>query len=163
MPLPLITPDLPKIMSVPFAQVWTSGLTGQHSLHATLFFDEGDPICDFTAGAIVAQPSYLTIQIGLNKHITLQPDCLQYTNHSCNPNVFFDTDTMNLIALKSIHPDDELCFFYPSTEWKMAATFDCNCGASNCLGNIKGAAYLSEKQLNHYRITPFIQRLFENK
>jgi hypothetical protein len=103
------------------------------------------------------------LQTGLHKHISLSPDCLQYTNHSCDPNVFFDTDKMELIALRSIQPDDELVFFYPSTEWQMASPFSCNCGSVKCLGTIAGAAALRQDQLNTYRLTSFILLQIENR
>jgi hypothetical protein len=45
----------------------------------------------------------------------LNPEWLQYINHSCDPNVAFDTAAFKLIALKDVKPGDELCFFYPST------------------------------------------------
>lgn len=52
-------------------------------------------------------------QVGPTQHIMLSPEWLQYINHSCDPNVFFDTASFKLIALKDIAAGDELCFFYP--------------------------------------------------
>jgi SET domain-containing protein len=40
---------------------------------------------------------------------------MQYINHSCDPNVAFDTTAFKLVALKDIKAGDELVFFYPST------------------------------------------------
>jgi len=131
-------------------------VTGQNALFSLKSFDTGDNISNFYAGSISSQPTYLTIQTGFRKHITLEPDFLQYTNHSCSPNVFFDTQNMQLIALKPIALNDELSFFYPSTEWKMSQAFSCNCGSPICLGIIKGAAYLSAETLFRYRLTGFI-------
>lgn len=53
------------------------------------------------------------LQVGETEHIMLSPEWLQYVNHSCTPNVFFDTSTLKLIALKDIKAGEELCFFYP--------------------------------------------------
>jgi hypothetical protein len=49
-------------------------------------------------------------------------------------------------------------FFYPSTEWKMTQSFDCYCGSQHCIGEIKGAAYLSREAQEKYRFTDFIQQ-----
>lgn len=162
-PLPLVIPEVEKIDRVDFARVVRNPATGHYSLHATAFFDQGDVICEFSAVEIVDTPSYKTLQIGMKKHILLSPDCLQYTNHGCDPNVFFDTDQMQLIALQSIQPDDEMVFFYPSTEWKMANAFTCNCGSKKCLGVIAGASSLQEGVLQGYRLTSFIHMQLKNR
>ena len=162
-PLPLVIPETLKMTKTDFAKVFRNPATGQHSLHAINFFDAGELICSFTAKETYATPSYLTLQTGLHKHIALFPDCLQYTNHSCDPNVFFDTDKMELIALRPIQPDDEMMFFYPSTEWQMASPFTCNCGTKKCLGTIAGASSLRKDQLTHYRLTSFILIQLQNR
>lgn len=139
-----------------FADIMQNSNTGEKSLHATSFFDAGDTICAFGANKILDTPNYLTVQTGEDKHITLDPEFLQYINHSCNPNVFFNTTSMELVALKEIQPGDEMMFFYPSTEWKMEQPFDCFCGTNQCLHRIQGAFYLSKKEAGRYQLTDFI-------
>jgi len=139
-----------------FADIMQNTNTGEKSLHATAFFDAGETICDFNAATISETPTYLTVQTGEDKHITLKPEFLQYINHSCFPNVFFDTTAMTLVALKEIQPGDELMFFYPSTEWEMTQPFDCFCGTNQCLHRIQGAAFLSEEETKRYKLTDFI-------
>ncbi|MES2003764.1 MAG: SET domain-containing protein-lysine N-methyltransferase [Bacteroidota bacterium] len=146
-----------------FADIMQNEMTGERSLHAASFFDTGDTICEFSADKILDIATYLTVQTGEQKHITLLPDFLQYINHSCDPNVFFDTTAMQLITLKEIQPGDEFVFFYPSTEWEMAQPFDCFCGTKNCLHRIQGAAFLSEKEIQHYRLTDFINAQLLNR
>jgi hypothetical protein len=46
-----------------------------------------------------------------------------------DPNVKFDTEAMQVVALRDISADSELQFFYPSSEWEMAAPFQCWCGS----------------------------------
>ncbi|MBL0358703.1 MAG: SET domain-containing protein-lysine N-methyltransferase [Chitinophagaceae bacterium] len=138
------------------AAVWLNNNNHHHSLHAMQRFAPGDTIATFKAASIFSNPTYLTIQTGLNRHITLSPAYLQYTNHSCDPNVFFDTTAMQLICLQPIKPGDEMRFFYPSTEWEMSQPFICNCGSANCLQLINGAAGLSDATLSKYRLTDFI-------
>lgn len=140
------------------AEVWIDEETRQHSLFASQRFQELDLFCKFDASAILQAPSYLTVQIDTDKHICLQPTFLQYINHSCSPNVFFDTSNGVIICLKQINRGDELTYFYPATEWTMAQPFQCSCGNSNCLGYIKGASYLSKEVLSGYHLSDFIQQ-----
>lgn len=124
------------------------------SLHA---FDTGDLVSVFSASEVHEHPSRYTVQVAENKHIILSPEFLQYINHSCNPNVFFNTATMELTALKAIEAGDEFTFFYPSTEWFMADPFTCLCGSANCLDTIKGAKEINKNTLKQYQLTQFIQ------
>jgi len=139
-----------------FADIVENSNTQQKSLHASATFNAGETICKFSAATELENPTYLTVQIGINKHITLSPSFIQYINHSCEPNVFFNTSTMELIALKQIAIGNELVFFYPSTEWDMTQSFQCFCGSSACLKEIKGAAYLSADIISKYQFTEFI-------
>lgn len=140
------------------AEVRLNNNTQQHSLHAVIHLNAGDKIADFSAGELLASPTYLTVQTGLNRHITLMPGFLQYINHSCDPNVFFDTTGMAVVCLKEIQPGEELRFFYPSTEWEMSQPFVCNCGTSTCLQLINGASHLSDETLSQYRLSDFIKK-----
>ncbi|MEN9684465.1 MAG: hypothetical protein RLZZ28_251 [Bacteroidota bacterium] len=146
-----------------FADIMENGVTGEKSLHATSFFDTGEIICAFAAEKTLDTPTYLTLQTGKNKHITLSPGFLQYVNHSCEPNVFFDTSLMKLQALKEIQPGDEFVFFYPSTEWEMIQPFECFCGTQTCLHKIQGAAHLTAAQIKKFRLTDFILEQLQNQ
>ena len=144
-----------------FANVVLNTSTNQKSLNAVRVIEAAELISFFNAKETYKLPTYLTVQTGINQHITLMPEFLQYINHSCEPNVFFDTTLMQLIALKHIEVDEELCFFYPSSEWKMTQSFVCNCSASQCLKLIQGAAYLSSDVVKHYQFTDFIKQQLE--
>ncbi|MGZ8540081.1 MAG: SET domain-containing protein-lysine N-methyltransferase [Chitinophagaceae bacterium] len=84
-------------------------------------------------------------------------------NHSCDPNVFFDTHAMQIVALKAIAEGDEMTFFYPSTEWDMAQPFTCLCGCNSCLGVIEGAAHIKPEILDRYKLTRFIQQQLHDR
>lgn len=131
-------------------------ITSHLSFHSTIVCNPGDILKHFCAGTTQHFATYLTIQVGKNKHITFDPVYLQYINHSCDPNVFFNTTTMQMVCLKAILPGDELGFFYPSTEWEMVQSFICHCGNSNCLQYINGAAHIHTDTLRKYRLTDFI-------
>ena len=141
-----------------FVHVLKNKLTGQKSLHAASHFQPGQVICRFSAGKILGNPTYLTLQTGIKRHITLIPEFLQYTNHSCDPTAFFNTTSMEFICLSPLQPGDELTFFYPSTEWDMAQPFSCHCGSPECLHVISGAAHLSPDILEKYALNEFIRQ-----
>jgi len=146
-----------------FADVWLNTSTHQRSLHAAISFNPGQVVTKFEAGSTQSYATCLTLQTGVDKHITLKPDCLQYTNHSCEPNTFFDTTAMKLICLKPVVPGDELSFFYPGTEWEISLPFVCNCKNKNCLQLINGAAHLDRSTLKKYRVSDFIRQQLEQK
>lgn len=160
---PLTNPGFEVVSNHRFTEIWLNTSTNQKSLIASVSFKAGDVIAKFYAGSEQESPTYLTVQTGINKHITLQPEFLQYINHSCDPNVFFDTTAMELVCIKPLEPGEELRFFYPSTEWDMAQPFVCNCGSSECLQLINGAAHLSEETKNKYRLTDFILQQVHQK
>jgi hypothetical protein len=128
-----------------------------HSLHALQAYNTGDIIAPFIARDILNKPNYLTVQTGENTHILLQPEYLQYVNHSCNPNCFFNTDTMELECIQPICINDEFTFFYPSTEWYMEQSFVCHCASHNCNVLIQGAYFLPPEVISNYKVTNFIQ------
>jgi hypothetical protein len=146
-----------------FADVVLNNDTNQKSLFAAVAFQPGDVITKFSADKIQKYATYLTVQTDTNRHITLQPDFLQYINHSCSPNTFFNTSSMELVCLQPIQPGDEFTFFYPSTEWKMAQPFVCNCGTAACIQLINGASHLSVETLSKYKLTDFIRQQVRQK
>lgn len=141
-----------------FAEIHKLPDSNHHLLVSTKAFQENEVISDFSAKETHSIPSRYTVQVNEQAHIILQPEFLQYINHSCNPNAFFNTTTMELTALRAIVPGDEFTFFYPSTEWFMAEPFLCVCGEPACIGTIKGAKEITKDVLQHYRLTDFIQR-----
>jgi hypothetical protein len=123
---------------------------------AAVALAQGEVLAPFGARETVATPNYLTVQTGPDTHILLAPEHLQYINHSCDPNVFFDTKRMEIVALRDIAPGEEVRFFYPSTEWTMDRAFDCQCGSSACLGRIAGADELDADALERYAFNQHI-------
>jgi hypothetical protein len=132
--------------------------TGHRSLHAAAPLPVGHVLCVFSAEDVLDHPTRFTLQIDEGKHILLRPEALWYTNHSCSPNIFFDTETMEVVCLRDVAQGEELAFFYPSTEWSMAEPFECRCGAPGCLHNISGAFALPDVVLGRYRLTEYVRR-----
>ena len=152
----LSLPELNKISHHSFATLYQNKNTGEKSLHAAIDIKSGSIFGTFEALEILNTPNKYTVQVNDNTHIILNPEVLQYINHSCNPNVFFNTTTFELCALCDIAKGDELTFFYPSTEWNMESPFNCFCGEANCLHKIQGALFLSQETISQYKFTDFI-------
>lgn len=139
-----------------FAVVLQAAESGARFLYSTQAFTPGDIICPFSAAGVFDKPSYLTVQTGDDRHITLTPSFLQYVNHSCQPNAFFDTTAMQLVCIAPIAAGEQFTFFYPSTEWEMAQPFACQCGTEACIGQITGASQIDKEILSRYRLTEYI-------
>jgi SET domain-containing protein len=159
----LTNPEYRVISDHHFAVVRQNLVNNQKAFFAQMSYQPGDVITNFSAGETLHEPTYLTVQVDIDKHIMLQPEHLQYINHSCDPNVFFDTYAMQVIALRPIEEGDEMTFFYPSTEWDMAQPFSCYCGSHNCLGEIRGAAHIGVELLGKYKLTRFIQQQLHDR
>ncbi|PPQ66670.1 LOW QUALITY PROTEIN: hypothetical protein CVT26_009424 [Gymnopilus dilepis] len=141
----------------------------QSSLKSRKAFKSGE-ILTFLQGLTRSRKAYSTLQCGIgpDDHVELNSDFL-YVNHSCDPNIAFDlsssdTSKWHVRALRPIADGDRITCFYPSTEWEMDQPFQCECGtkllhwsfvsvllmtcSKSCLGVIRGARYLSRKQLS---------------
>ncbi|ORX77572.1 hypothetical protein K493DRAFT_245202 [Basidiobolus meristosporus CBS 931.73] len=127
-------------------------------LVATRDFKKGSVVHPLE-GKPIAGVFYHTVQVGQDQHIELTND-LVYCNHSCDPSLNFDTARMLTVAVKDIQEGDELTFFYPSSEWDMVEQFSCICNSSQCIGEIKGAKYLSEETLSRYFINEHIRKQY---
>lgn len=141
------------------AEIRHKPFTNHRSLYSLKDFHVNDVISPFGArdGVMYKAPTRMTLQLNETDHFLIFPDCLECINHSCEPNCFFDTNTMNLVAIREIKKGEELAFFYPSNEWDMATPFKCECGHPSCLGMISGAKHLPEEVLPKYRFVDFIQ------
>ncbi|NEP44884.1 MAG: SET domain-containing protein [Okeania sp. SIO2G4] len=149
-----VSQKITKVSSI--AEIRECKISGNKSLHTTIELKSGEVISNFSHKEILDRPNYLTVQISDRQHIMLDPEFLQYINHSCNPNVFFDTQKRVVIALRNIEIGEEFTFFYPSTEWSMDRGFDCICQSENCLGYIQGSAHLPLNVLKKYKLSEFI-------
>jgi hypothetical protein len=119
-------------------------------------FKRGDMICKLDNYTLVNAPRYTTVQVGVNTHVELHSD-LVYMNHSCSPSIRLDTSQMKIFAEKDLKPGDEITFFYPSTEFKMARPFYCWCGAKECIRIVAGAYHIPIANLSNYYINKHIR------
>lgn len=116
----------------------------------TDYIPKGTLIIKFL-GVLLSKPSRYSIQINENEHLhPISIDKLimkqlvwPYLNHSCNPNAYIDTNTLQLISLINIEANKEITFDYESTEYHMSESFRCNCKKQNCRGMIRGKAFIT--------------------
>ncbi|TVY40239.1 hypothetical protein LOCC1_G006762, partial [Lachnellula occidentalis] len=117
----------------------------------------------FPPCTLADKATYATVQMGREQHLNLNSD-LVYINHSCVPSVIFDTTSLSILAGPSgLQVNQELTFFYPSTEWDMAQGFSCFCGAPTCRGWISGAKQMQSQQLEGLWLNAHIRGLLEEQ
>lgn len=129
---------------------------GHRLVVATAPFAQGSLLHEFGVREFVPGPTYFSVQIGPDQHIHLAPEFLQYINHGCNPNIYFDVAGRQLVCLKDIAANEEITFFYPSMEWALLLPFECHCGSSDCIGRVQGAAHLDKTALSKHRFAEHI-------
>jgi len=127
------------------------------SLVARQNFKQGEVVYQIPSEKVFDKPNRFTVQMDRELHIEVGK--LSALNHSCDPNVILDMDKMVVVANRDIQAGDELSFFYPSTEWEMAAPFICLCGAPNCIHVVAGARFLSLSTLEHHYISRHIREI----
>ncbi len=118
-------------------------------------YKKSEVICAMPSENLTDKPNRFTVQIAREQHTHVGK--LAALNHSCDPNVILDTKNMEMVACKDIQKGEELFFFYPSTEWEMAAPFICLCGAPNCIHVVAGARFLPLSTLEHHYLNPHIR------
>jgi uncharacterized membrane protein YeiB len=133
------------------------------SLHALRSFARGEVVFALD-GRPVVQPTRFTIQVGPRAHldpISERGSPWAYLNHGCEPNVAIDVTSRAIVAVRPIGAGDELRFDYNTTEWELAESFVCNCGAPRCVGVVLGFAHLSpaRQQVMLHDVAPHIRFL----
>lgn len=127
------------------------------SLTTKRAFRAGEIICPIPAESLYEKPNQFTVQIGIDQHIEVKE--LASMNHACDPSAILDTTRMLVFAARDLQPDDELTFFYPSTEWEMSSPFICLCGAANCIHVVAGARFLPLSTLEGHFLNYHIRQL----
>jgi SET domain-containing protein len=120
-------------------------------------YKRGQVICEIPSTHVADKATGFTVQIGRDRHTEVGK--LAALNHSCDPNVILDTENMVMVARNDIAKGDELAFFYPSTEWEMAAPFICLCGAPNCIHVVAGARFLPLSTLQDHFLNKHIREM----
>lgn len=100
--------------------------------------------------------------IQVEDRLFLVPDKIgegDYVNHSCNPNAGL-SGQIALVAMRDIHPGEEVCFDYAMSDTTPYDEFDCKCGAPNCRGHVSGSDWKLPELQKRYAgfFSPHVQR-----
>ncbi len=81
----------------------------------------------------------ITVQVEEDFYLTSisEPEPADYFNHSCDPNAGMQGQ-LTLVAMRDIHPGEEICFDYAMTDGSPYDEFVCMCGSPACRGRITG-------------------------
>ncbi len=87
------------------------------------------------------------------------PENGDYVNHSCEPNAGL-SDSITLVAMRDIEPDEEICFDYAMTDSSPYDEFECACETPSCRGKVTGndwqLPHLQAKYAQYF--SPYLQR-----
>jgi len=143
---------------------------GEYRLLSVAHFRPGEFLFEI-AGEITRTPTRYTVQIDRNAHIDLNDShnleeildryYWRFMNHSCEPNTVIRG--RNVVALRPIHPWEEITFNYNTTEYQMAEPFQCRCESHGCEETIRGFAYLSAAEQERLRplLAPYLLCLLD--
>ncbi|MGF6096787.1 SET domain-containing protein-lysine N-methyltransferase [Pseudomonas sp. 18175] len=115
---------------------------GNNGVKARVHFDNRTRIARVSGWAVGERRPH-TLQLSPRIHLY---DCWfsGLLQHSCNPNVFFDSTYLELWTLRAIVPGEMLTMDYASNEEVLSRQFPCTCNELRCRRWITG----SEEPLN---------------
>ena len=132
-------------------------------IRATKAWSKGSRIFRFVGNVgCDSETTNYALQIGEDEYLESTEEFDNYLNHSCEPNCFIDSTTMELTTLREIEVGEELSFDYNITEYDLVVhdcDFDCQCGTSSCLGRVEGFRYLSpaEREARREHLFPHLR------
>jgi len=92
------------------------------------------------------------MQIGVDAWLCSDGSSLDdYINHSCDPNSGFPSGDLELVALRDIGADEEICWDYSTSisesDWQM----ECHCGSTRCRRIVRPWPQLSKSDQERLR------------
>ena len=135
--------------ATPSSQVQVAGVPHEYKILATAKVEPGERLF-LVEGIETDRPSRYSIQTDDRVHIDVAPGSShedmvarypwRFLNHCCTPNAMLRG--RECVALQTIEAGDEVTYHYDTTEFDMAAPFECRCGAPDCLRSIRGFKHL---------------------
>lgn len=146
---------------------------GFFGVYATTFIPEGELLVCW-GGKVLTGEQMAQISIQAREHsIQIEENLYQvpyeepysgpedgdYVNHSCEPNAGL-SDSITLVAMRDIHPDEEICFDYAMSDSTDYDEFTCGCQTPSCRGIITGNDWqLPHLQANYGEFfSPYLRR-----
>jgi len=116
--------------------------------------DRNDPLHSFPEGANL-------LQTGRKSYILLEPPGV-YANHSCDPNAGIRQNRY-LTAIRSIVPDEEICFDYSTTMDEDYWIMPCACGKPECREVVRDFKMLASDLQRRYLSMNVVQRFIARR
>lgn len=101
--------------------------------------------------------------VGPTAPLEVARDAAVYMNHSCQPNVWFVSDT-KMVACCDITPGEELCYDYATSEATLVRFAECKCNAAVCRGKCLGSDWARPDVQQRYsgHFLSYIQRRIDH-
>jgi SET domain-containing protein len=98
-------------------------------------------------------PTTLALQIGPDLYIGESGQADDFVNHSCDPNagMRIEGTDVQLVAIRSISPGEQIAFDYSTTMDEDDFEFDCLCGSQRCRGRITDFKHLPTELKKRYQ------------
>lgn len=106
---------------------------GIYGLYARVMLFEGERIIDVASGDEQPERTFRTIEVDAGHF--LHPEGM-FTNHSCDPSAAVDGARGVMFAVRDIQIGEEITFDYLESESELVSSFNCSCGAENCVGAV---------------------------
>ncbi len=89
----------------------------------------------------------------------ISDDPADYFNHSCDPNAGMQGQIV-LVAMRDIAAGEQVCFDYAMTDGSDYDEFQCECGAPNCRGHVRGTDWRNPELWERYAgyFMPYLQK-----
>jgi uncharacterized protein len=102
-----------------------------------------------------------TVQVEERLYLaSLTPDELpDYINHACDPNSGLDGQ-ITIVAMRTIHPGEEVTIDYAMCDGSPYDEFDCACGSARCRSRVTGNDWRDHVLWKRYagHFSPYLQR-----
>jgi hypothetical protein len=110
----------------------------------------------------VLEPLLISRSVQVEEDLYLVPAQVEpcdFINHSCNPNAGL-SGQIALVALRDIHPGEEVCYDYAMTDGSPYDEFTCQCGEPTCRGRVSGHDWMRPDLQARYQgyFSPYLQR-----
>lgn len=102
------------------------------------------------------------VEEGLYLASVIADDDADFINHSCAPNAGLNGQIV-VVAMRDIHPGEEVCFDYAMSDSSPYDEFTCQCGTPVCRGRVTGNDWMRPELQERYQgyFSPYLQRRIE--
>jgi len=138
---------------------------GGKGLFAADSFKRDDVLISFRGYPMVSEPTRISLQIDVDRHIEGSEETNAYLNHSCDPTAYYDYSGVYLRARRDIAAGEEVTVNYNAGDYDLHEKFACRCGSPRCVGLVQGFSHLSSQQQLELKplLPPYLLRVLEQR